>query len=85
LKITGELGFEQKITVDTVLGNLQQQWPLLEVVDKIEVEMNTLEPVAPEGPLQRGILEAMDSHAGVNNELKQRVTELLPILIGRCN
>jgi hypothetical protein len=85
LKITGELGFEQKIAVDTVLGNLQQQWPLLEVVDKIEVGMNTLEPVAPEGPLQRGILEAMDSHAGVHNELKQRVTELLPILIGRCN
>jgi hypothetical protein len=85
LEITGEMDLEQKSAVDTALTNLQQQWPLLEVVDQIEVGMETLEPVTPDGPLQRGILEAMDNQPGVNNELKQRVIELLPILIGRCN
>jgi hypothetical protein len=85
LEITGELDLEQKSAVDTALTNLQQQWPLLEVVDKIDVAMETLEPVTPDGPLQRGILEAMENQPGVSNELKQRVIELLPILIGRCN
>ena len=83
LELTGNLNQEQFASLRAELDELQQQWPLLELDNLVLVVNDEDEIAGPENPLQTMIQDALHA-SDASDELRAKVIELLPIIIGRC-
>ena len=84
LELTGNLNQEQFTSLRVELDELQQQWPLLELDNLVLVANDEDELAGPENPLQTMIQDALHA-SDASDELRAKVIELLPIVIGRCD
>ncbi|MDC0528019.1 metallophosphoesterase [Candidatus Poseidoniaceae archaeon] len=83
LELTGNLNQEQFASLRSELDELQQQWPLLELDNLVLVANDEGGLAGPENPLQTMIQDALHA-SDASDELRAKVIELLPIIIGRC-
>jgi len=84
LGLTGDITQEESLSLRAELNDLQQQWPLLELNNLVTVAQGGSELDGPENPLQRMIQDALQT-SDASDELRAKVIELLPIIIGRCD
>ena len=84
LELTGEITREESIALQAQLENLGHQWPLLELKYLVTVTQDDAELAGPENPLQTIIQDALQT-SNASEELRAKVIELLPIIIGRCD
>ena len=83
LELTGEITRDESIALQAKLEDLEQQWPLLDVKNLVAVTQEDSELAGPENPLQIMIQDALHA-SDASDELRAKVIELLPIIIGRC-
>ena len=84
LELTGEITRDESVALQAQLENLRQQWPLLDVKNLVAITQEGAEPAGPENPLQTMIQDALHA-SDASDELRAKVIELLPIIIGRCD
>jgi hypothetical protein len=83
LELTGEITRDESVALQAQLEDLGQQWPLLDVKNLVAVTQEDAELAGPENPLQTMIQDALHA-SDASDELRAKVIELLPIIIGRC-
>ena len=83
LELTGEITRDESIALQAKLEDLEQQWPLLDLKNLVAVTQEDSELAGPENPLQIMIQDALHA-SDASDELRAKVIELLPIIIGRC-
>ena len=84
LELTGEITRDESVALQAQLENLGQQWPLLGVKNLVAVPQEDAELAGPENPLQTMIQDALHA-SDASEEIRAKVIELLPIIIGRCD
>jgi predicted phosphohydrolase len=84
LELTGEITRDESVALQAQLEDLGQQWPLLDLKNLVAVPQEDAELAGPENPLQKMIQDALHA-SDASDELRAKVIELLPIIIGRCD
>lgn len=83
LELTGEITRDESVVLQAKLEDLGQQWPLLELKNLVAVAQGDAGLAGPENPLQTMIQDALHA-SDASDELRAKVIDLLPIIIGRC-
>lgn len=84
LELTGDITRDESVALQAQLEDLGQQWPLFELKNLATVAQEDAELAGPENPLQKIIQDALHA-SDASDELRAKVIELLPIIIGRCD
>lgn len=84
LELTGDITRDESVALQAQLEDLGQQWPLFELKNQVTVAQEDAELAGPENPLQKIIQDALHA-SDASDELRAKVIEILPIIIGRCD